>query len=89
MRGTLRQLKQERTWSAVMPFMSALLTLSLVIMPTTKFGKRYFNDTKRLSTAVWSGLSKNSQLYIPTIPYFWHTCIGVYSIIRFEDDKFI
>lgn len=89
MRNTRHQLKQELTWSAVMPFMSALLTLSLVIMPTTKLGKRYFNDTKRLSTAVWSGLSRASQLYIPDVPQVQYTCIGVYSIIGFEDDKSI
>ena len=46
-----------RTWSAVMPFMSAFLTLSRVIEPTTRFGKRYFKDTNRFKTAVCKGLS--------------------------------
>jgi hypothetical protein len=41
----------------LIPFASALFTLSLVILPTTKFGKRYFRVTKRFKTAVWRGLS--------------------------------
>jgi len=51
-----RVLKQERilglTWSAVMPFTRAFRTLSRVIAPTTRFGKRHFMDTNRFRTAV-------------------------------------
>ena len=49
-------LGQERilglTWSAVMPFRRAFRTLSRVIAPTTRFGKRHFMDTNRFRTAV-------------------------------------
>ncbi len=49
-------LGQERvlslTWSAVMPFTRAFRTLSRVIAPTTRFGKRHFTDTNRFRTAV-------------------------------------
>jgi hypothetical protein len=57
-RGTplQRTLGQERiiglTWSAVMPFTRAFRTLSRVIAPTTRFGKRHFMDTNRFRTAV-------------------------------------
>lgn len=53
-----------RTWSAVMPFIKAFLTLSLVIMPTIRFGKRYLSDTKRFKTAVCKGLSGISPIAV-------------------------
>ena len=40
------------TWSAVMPFRRAFRTLSRVIAPTTRFGKRHFTETNRFRTAV-------------------------------------
>ena len=40
------------TWSAVMPFKRAFRTLSRVIAPTTKFGKRHFMVTNKFRTAV-------------------------------------
>lgn len=40
-----------------MPFVRAFFTLSRVIDPTTRLGKRYFRETKRFRTAVCKGLS--------------------------------
>lgn len=55
--GIERNGKQVITWSAVIPFAKAFRTLSRVIEPTTRFGKRYFNDTNKFKTAVCNGLS--------------------------------
>jgi len=55
------------TWSADIPLMSAFLTLSRVMEPTTRFGKRYFKVTKRFNTAVCSGLSKENKFAISSV----------------------
>ena len=49
--------QEARTWSAVIPFASAFFTLSRVMAPTTRFGKRDFRLTNKFRTAVCSGLS--------------------------------
>lgn len=46
-----------RTWSAVIPFVSAFFTLSRVMAPTTRFGKRDLSVTNRFRTAICRGLS--------------------------------
>lgn len=53
----LYPLKSRLTCSAEMPFTSARFTLSRVICPTTRFGKRERRETNRFRTDVWSGLS--------------------------------
>jgi len=55
--GIERNRKRLITWSAVIPFAKAFRTLSRVIEPTTRFAKRYFNETNKFKTAVCNGLS--------------------------------
>ena len=57
----LRKSGIRHTWSAEIPFMRAFFTLSLVIEPTTRLGKRYFKETNKFRTAVCSALSMPEQ----------------------------
>lgn len=88
----LRKGGGRRTWSAVMPFMSAFLTLSRVIEPTTRFGKRYFKDTNRFKTAVCKGLSVKDEKWDGSqkgsiTQKEWGTCVGVHSVISFQNNE--
>lgn len=75
------------TWSAEMPLVKALRTLSRVNDPTTRFAKRYLRVTKRLRTAVCRGLSANRQQVVNIQIVNGGTCIRIQSIVRLQNDE--
>ena len=71
-----------------MPLFSAFLTLSRVIVPTTRLGKRAFKVVNKLSTDICRGLSEVFEICEPVVMIYGDiTCVSVKPVVGFEYDE--